>query len=141
VLTLVNPVTGVLSHSATSNPPSEDERWINNMVELEARQIASQADVDAWLNKSALDLNALIEAEEAASRDVWRQIPYTKERHIASLTSEWDESPMKECGYVMGAFLSPVEAERPPFSDWNGLISVMANHVAASRAKQRAAAL
>ena len=44
---------------------------------------------------------------------------------------------MKERGYVMGAFLSQEEAERPPFSDWNGLISVFANHVAASRAMQR----
>ena len=48
---------------------------------------------------------------------------------------------MLESGYVLGSFLSEEEANKTPFSDWNGLISVFANHVAASRAKQRLSAV
>ena len=111
------------------------------MIELEARKIETQADVDAWVGKSALDLSTLIQAEELQAGNVWREIPYTTANHQASLTSEWDQTPMEERGFVMGSILSEQEANSVPFSDWNGLISVMANHIAASRAKQQQAAL
>ena len=44
---------------------------------------------------------------------------------------------MKEAGFVYGAFLPVEEAEREPFSDWKGLIGILANHVAATRAATR----
>jgi hypothetical protein len=141
VLTLIDPLSGSPKYIGTTHPPSTEDRWLNNMVELESRKIESQADVVAWANKSALDLNTLIRNEEIQAGHVWREIPYTTANHKASLTSEWDSSPMQERGFVLGSILSVEEASRTPFSDWNGLISVMANHVAASRARQQASAL
>ena len=141
VLTVFDPLTGEAKYIGTSHPPSEDERWLNNMIELEARKIESQADVDAWMNKSALDLNQLIKNEELQAGKIWREMPYSTANHQAHMTSDWDQSPMLERGYVLGSILSEEEASKTPFSDWNGLISVMANHVAACRAKQRASSL
>ena len=141
VLTVFDPLRGEPRYLGTCHPPSEDEGWLNSMIELEARKIACQADVDAWANKTAVDLSTLIRNEEIQAGNVWREIPYHTTNHQASLTSEWDQTPMEERGFVMGSILSEQEANSVPFSDWNGLISVMANHIAASRAKQQQAAL
>jgi hypothetical protein len=141
VLTIFNPVTDEFSYIPTEHPPSEDERWLNNMIELEARNIQSQEDVDAWVNRSALDLDKLIKAEEMKASNIWRKIPYSKANHTAYFTSEWNDKPMLERGYVMGSILPAEDAAHDPFSDWNGLISIMANHIAASRVQLRTSLL
>ncbi len=41
---------------------------------------------------------------------------------------------MKRSGYIVGAFWPHSTNPREPFSDFNGLIAVMANHCAAARA-------
>ena len=59
VLSITNPENGQLELIPTSWPPSEDDRWLHNAVEIQARQIQTQQDLDAWYNKSKLDLSEL----------------------------------------------------------------------------------
>jgi hypothetical protein len=130
---LTNPWSGDVMHIATENPPNEEEGWINRMIEATARQISSQADVDAWFNKTGKDMKAWL-AREAIPR-CFAQIPYSRSTHQATVHySEWDDSTQLRNGYVMGAQLSSEEATRTPFSDFNGMISVYANYTAAARA-------
>ena len=138
VLTLYSPLTdNHPRYIMCENPPSEDDRWLNNMVELQARDIKTAEDVQSWVNRSALDLENLIKKEEIRAESLWQPIAFDKSRHFASYGSDWDDSPMRERGHVLGAFLPPQEAAREPFSDWNGLIAILSNHVAASRAMGR----
>jgi hypothetical protein len=120
-------------HIATENPPNEEEGWINKMIEATARQIKSQADIDAWYNKTGKDMETWL-AREAIPRCFVR-IPYSRSTHQATVHySEWDDSTQLQNGYVTGAKLSTDEAQKPPFSDFNGMISVFANYAAASQA-------
>ena len=94
----------------------------------------------AWFNRTALDLDRLIEKVQAHLWEVWQRLSYDddrKQNHIASFHSDWDEAPMKEAGFVSDAFMPAEVAVREPFDDWKGLIGILANHVAATRAATR----
>ena len=61
-------------------------------------------------------------------------MPYNPAMHAASVhRGAWDDSEQVKTGFVMGLRLTDVQAARQPFSDFNGLISVFANFVAASK--------
>ena len=49
-------------------------------------------------------------------------------------TNAWDATRQEQNGYVMGLKLTDLDAARQPYTDFNGLISVFANFVAASKA-------
>jgi len=142
VLTVFNPITLQPAYIVCQHPPSEDDRWLNNMVEVHARDIQTQEDVEAWMNRSALDLNALIQKEESHASQVWQKLSYDNQRkkgHIASFGSDFNDEPMMTKGYALGAFLPAEEASKPPFDDWKALIGILANHVAATKAFGRIA--
>ena len=40
---------------------------------------------------------------------------------------------IQKTGHVMGAHLTDLDAARAPFDNWNEMIGIFANHVAASR--------
>ena len=135
VLTLISPVTMQTRFIPCINPASEDERWLNQQIEITARAISSEADLKKWYERSALDLDVLLEREALPSTEVFRQIPYRPENHAAKVDEiAWDTEPQKRKGSVLGNFLPRDTLPREPFSDFNGLISIMANHVAAARA-------
>ena len=72
--------------------------------------------------------------KEGACRE-WKQYPYDPSQHKAFVNeSAWDTSRQKKNGYVLGLKLTNIDDARPLFSDFNELISVFANYVAASRA-------
>jgi hypothetical protein len=133
VLSVVDPVTGNMMHIPTQNPDSTDERFLNKMIEATARDIKTQDDYQQWWNSAYCDVQALL-AKEAACR-AWEKMPYNKASHVAYIDpNAWDETMQLNAGFVMGLRLTDVEAARQPFSDFNGLISVFANFVAASKA-------
>jgi hypothetical protein len=133
VLTLTNPMTGQLMHIPTETSESQDEKWINNMIEATARDIQNDGDAQKWFNRAAGNVEQWLEREGACRE--WKQYPYDLSQHNAFvLESAWDTSRQKKNGYVMGLKLTDIDDARQPFSDFNGLISVFANYVAASRA-------
>ena len=135
VLTLVNPITMVTQFIPCINPASEDEKWINNQVEIAARAISTEADLNKWYERSALDLSNLLAREALPASEVFRRIPYDPSKHEYKLDeTAWNTEPMRRNGYVVGNFLPKSALPRDPFSDFNGLIAVMANHCAAARA-------
>ena len=79
-------------------------------------------DVEQWL------------AREGACRE-WEKYPYEPNQHKAVVNeSAWDTTRLRQNGYVLGLKLTDIDDARQPFSDFNGLISVFANYVAAGRA-------
>ena len=73
-------------------------------------------------------------AKEGACR-AWVKMPYNKANHVSHIDpNAWDETRQLKAGFAMGLRLTDVEAARQSYSDFNGLISVFANFVAASRA-------
>ena len=90
------------------------------MVEMQAREIKSEEDVEAWMNRSALDLGNLIQKEEARASQVWQKLSYDPMRKMcrkAEFKSDWDYSPMMKNGFAHGAFLPADEAGKEPFVD------------------------
>jgi hypothetical protein len=135
VLTLVNPITMHTQFIPCINPASEDERWNNHPVENAARAISTEADLKKWYERSALDLSELLAREALPADEVFRRIPYDPSRHLYNVDDTvWNTEPMRRNGYVLGNFLPKSTLPREPFSDFNGLISIMANHCAAARA-------
>lgn len=128
---VVDPLDGKLHYIPTEWPPSEDMRWINNQIELTARNIQTQEDADKWFKKSALDLKTLIERESVPKNLVRMTVDVSIEHRFSG---KWQWTEFKEKGYFYGSKLKDIEAARAPFSNWNELIGIVANTVAASKA-------
>jgi hypothetical protein len=133
VLTIVDPLSGELMHIPTENPASEDDRFINQMIEVTARDIKSDGDLQKWFSKASSDVQEWLKKESICRS--WEMFVYNPKQHTAHVDSRlWDDSRQKTRGFVMGSCLTDIESAQQPFTDFNGLISVFANHVAASRA-------
>ena len=132
ILTVVDPLTGEMLHIPSENPASDDERFLNNQIELTARDIQTQEDFHQWWSRAYGDVKAWL-AREGACR-AWMKMPYNPAKHAAPVhRGAWDDSEQLKNGFVMRLRLTDVQAARQPFSDFNGLISVFANFVAASK--------
>ena len=133
VLTVTHPLTGELMHIPTVNPTSEDEAWLNQMIEVTARDMKTEDDVQKWWDKAVGDVEQWL-AREGVCR-AWTKMPYRPEQHRAFVnTNAYDATRQVKNGYVMGLKLTDLDAARQPYTDFNGLISVFANFVAASKA-------
>jgi len=138
VLTCTDPQTGLQQALPCAWPPSSDTQWINKQIELHARQVKTPEDVESWNNGSNIALSKLL-AERA--------IPYSFRRipSDASIehrfSSNWKYEVYKQQGFFWGSVLSEEAASLPPYSNWNELIGLFANPVAASRAIVKRSAL
>ena len=133
VLTVTHPLTGELMHIPTINPAAEDEGWLNQMIEVTARNMQTEDDVQKLWDRTVGDVNQWL-AREGVCR-AWTKLPYRPEQHRAFVdTNAYDATRQEQNGYVMGLKLTDLDAARQPYTDFNGLISVFANFVAASKA-------
>ena len=133
VLAVTDPETGDLMHIPTELPPSENEDFLNNAIEAEARVLDSTGDVVDWWLRARGDVHALLTRESAGLS--WAQIPYRPESHSAHIdTNCWDDTEQVKAGYVVGAQLSDAEAARRPYSNFSELIHVFGMMLAASKA-------
>ena len=138
VLSLTHPISGELELIPTSWPPSDDEKWLNNMIELAARDIRDQADLDAWYNGSKLSLAQLIDAQKIPQHFEHMVMGQRALERIDANT--WNLEHQKQFGFH-GTQLRDVDAAQSPYSNWNELIAIVANHVAAQRAMYRRSTL
>ena len=131
-MSITDPETGVVEHVPVTWPPSNDLAWINNQIEIHARQMETPADLDAWMNRSCLDIKKLIQEQSipghfvklSVGQDaIWR----------CEQSNKWNMAPIKERGYVMGRHFTDIESAREPYSNWNELIGIFASHLRASR--------
>ena len=138
VLTITDPLTGNLMHIPCENPNSQDEKFIHNMIEVAARDIKTETDVQAWYSKSTGDVQKWLKNQSSCRS--WEKFPYSAEKHVAYVDPKgWDATVQIERGWVMGSRLTAADTARVPFADFNGLVSVFANYVAASKAMSLAA--
>ena len=133
VLTITDPLSGNLMHIATENPASEDDKFLNQMIEVTARDIQCEGDLQNWYSSATGAVQTWLK-QEAACRS-WTCWAYDPRRHEAHVdTISFDVSIQMQRGWVLGSRLTEEEAAKQPFTDFNGFISVFANYVAASRA-------
>ena len=133
VLTVAHPLTGELMHIPTVNPESKDEGWLNQMIEDTARDMQVEDDVQKWWDKAVGEVEQWL-ARESVCR-AWTKLPYRPEQHRAQVNlNAYDATRQVKNGYVMGSKLTDLDAARQPYTDFNGLTSVFANFVAASKA-------
>ncbi len=130
ILQIVDPTTGDLARIPTCWPPSEEANWLNNQIELQARDIQTPADVKAWYEKSQLELKKLIDKEKIPDGLVEMK-PDTAIDWRFSSQWKWEEFKQKS---FWGNKFDDVLAARTPFSNWTELIGLIANTVASSRA-------
>ncbi len=91
VLTLVNPITMHTHFAACVKPVSEDEKWVNSQIEIAARDIKTEADLEAWYDRSLLDIAQLLEREALPANEVFRRIPYDSSKHTYTVDeTTWD---------------------------------------------------
>ena len=103
--------------------------WVNNQIELRARNIKTPDDAMGWFNKSKLDLHELIKKHEIPT-GLTEMTPSSAIEHLFSPEWEWAEFKTKT---FWGAKFEDVEAAKNPYSNWTELIGLTANSVASSR--------
>jgi hypothetical protein len=136
VIGLTDPETGQPSFIPATWPPSNEQGWVNKMVELHASQLKDEGDLVLWNSKAKKDLKQLINNQRIPS--FFTQIPYDGTKIANRLSSQWAHEPIMEKGYFTGAFLSAEDAKQPAYRNWNELIGLIANCVASARALVRA---
>ena len=130
VLTITDPITEEVTHIPTVWPPTQDEQWVNNMIEMTARDIKTAEDAQAWRSKSALDLHELI--QRARIPKAFKAIPWKPENEHMLTKFKWQQ--IAERGFFYGDYLDTAVLSQGIYSNWSELINSCANHVAATRA-------
>ena len=132
MLQVNDPTNGDVVLIPISWPPShEPVNRIDNQIEAQARQVETQEDVDAWVNKSRLDLKTFIGKEKIdICMRKYKPNPAISHR----FGPDWSWGEFLEQISFWGAQYTDVDATRQPFDNWAELIGVIANNVAASRA-------
>ena len=121
-----------MKHIACENPPSQYDRFLASMIEVTARDIQVEDELQRFYNKASLDAQELLQRETRCVS--WVQMPYTPGNRVAYVDPAiWDTDRQVQNGYVVGQHLPLVEAERRPYSESNGLTSIFAYYFAASR--------
>ena len=114
------------------NSHCEEMNWVNNQIELEARNINTPDDAAAWYKKTKLDLSALIQMHKIPI-GLQEMMPSDAPDLSARFSECWKWKEFKQKTF-RGAKFTKVEVAREPFESWTELISLIANHVASSRA-------
>ena len=100
-------------------------------AELAAREIRSEADQQAWYNRSKFDLADFLARESIPSEFV--KIPFMEKRKCWFPESDWDQRGHPERGYVWGNCLQDAQIARDPFTDFDLMIATVANTIASTR--------
>ena len=103
---------------------------MNQQIELQARQIETPADAEAWHKKTCLDLSELIKKHRTPA-GLTEMKPSSNIDHRFSDQWEWEEFKKKT---FWGAKFTSLEEARNPFKNWSELIGIIANSVASARA-------
>ena len=112
--------------------PSNNLEWINNQIEIHARNVKTQEDLDAWLNRTKLHIKKLV--QEQSVPGYFEKLPLSQECiWRCEQSGKWHLAPIKERGWVMGRHFTDVEAARQPYNNWNELIGIFAAHLRANR--------
>ena len=107
----------------------EEQNWINNQIELTARDIQTPEDARAWHEKSKLNLTELIQKHKIPGN----LKEYTPDSAIDNrFSSQWQWEEFKK-GTFWGDQFKNLEQARSPYSNWTELISLIANTVASTR--------
>jgi hypothetical protein len=131
-MSITDPETGLVEHVPCTWPPSNDLAWINNQIEIHARDMKTPADLDGWLNRTKLDIKKLI--KEQSVPGYFEKLPIGQDCiWRCEQSNKWNLAPIKERGYVMGRKFTNLDAARTPYSNWNELIGIFASHLRASR--------
>ena len=135
VLVIPDPVTGVLQSIPCEWPATQEMAWLNRQIEIEARQVTTEEDVQKWHDRTQLDLVTLINNERIST--AFRS--FVPDLNLAYRVPDgqwqWAEYAARTCYY--GAILAEgaVSPDKPPFSQWPVLSAAIANHVASGRAR------
>ena len=127
-ITTTCPMTGDVCHIPATWPGTKDMAWVNNQIEITARNMKTEEDLDAWFNRTTCDLAKFLREQKIPL--CFQRLPYTAGWRMSAI---WQFQEIQKIGYVMGAHLTDVDAARAPFEHWNEMIGIFGNHVAASR--------
>ena len=129
-ITTTCPLTGAVCHIPAVWPRSLDMRWVNEQIEITARNMKTEEDLDAWHNRTTCDLAKFLREQKVPQ--CFQRLEFTKAAQYR-MSKKWHFEEIQKIGYVMGAHLTDLEAARAPFENWNEMIGIMGNHVAACR--------
>ncbi len=132
VIGLFDPVTNETSFIPAVWAPSEAQGWLAKQVERNARLIRTEADVEAWHSRVRMELHTLISNQKLPT--YFTNMGYDPSIENRFPETTWDCAPLKQRGHYAGALLSSQDAEKPPFTNWDELIGLIAGCVASSRA-------
>ena len=124
-----DPESGEQQNIPVTWPPSEDFNWVNKQIELYARNVQTPDDLHSWYSKSKVELKKLLDQQAVPASFVqFKWDPSIENR----FSDKWGWTKFRDCGYFMGNRLPDDVAAREPFSNWNELIALIGNTIAAS---------
>jgi hypothetical protein len=134
VLQIADPDTGGVQLIPTVWPPNEETNWLNNQIELHARNIQTAEDAKDWHNKCKIELKNLIDRQKIP-QGLQRMIPNETIKNRFSGKWKWEEFKEKCCFY--GNQFAKLDEAREPYDNFNELIGLVANVLASPKAVAR----
>ena len=96
---------------------------------MHARQVKTEADVQAWRNRTKIELSELL--TRVSCEEQFDRVPFCSDH--ARFSSAWDWEAIAAKGYVFGAKL-PRPAADKPYGSWSELAGLAASNLIATRA-------
>ena len=133
-----DPLTGEQQNIPVTWPPSQDMKWVNTQIELYARDVKTPEDIDSWYSKTKVELANLLNKQAIPAHFVQFKWDSSIENRFSA---NWGWEKFRDNGFFMGNRLPDTAAAREPFSNWNELIALIGNTIAASNAIARRSSL
>ena len=118
---------------ATTWPGTEETNWLARRAELAARNVATEGDKRDWYNRAKFDLQKFLQQEAVPAE--FDKTPFLADvsRKAWFPEGEWDMKNHAARGFVWGNRLSDAQVARDPFTDFELMISTVANTIASTR--------
>ena len=101
--------------------------WLHKQIEVFALAIASEVELDTYINRGTVDLSKLL-SQEAVPRG-FRKVPFAghsnAELHRMAWEPRWHVADWTARGFTEGALLDPATDDLShPFDNWGHFVAV-----------------
>ena len=131
VIAIQDPITQRVRHIPALWPATAEDNWVAGMAEAYARRIETIEDLDAFMSKTAIDINTLV--AQAGNPSYYRRFEFKTEAQWKFSAPRWPVSSFQNelaNGFV-GEIWRPDDYKTVQvFTDWEELAKLLGNMIA-----------
>ena len=131
IIAIQDPITQVVKHIPAIWPATAEDNWLSGMAEVFARKIETPADLQAFAEKTAIDINKLV--QNAGNPSYYKQFAFKEEAQWRFTAPRWPLEHFQdivENGFVGEIWRPDNYKTTEVFSQWEELAELLGKMIA-----------